>query len=84
MFMGSMTFDLGEDVNDLRDSVHRWAQEKVKPLAGEIDKSNEFPSHLWREMGDLGLLGMTVPGEFGGTEMSYLAHTVAVHLSTGV
>jgi isovaleryl-CoA dehydrogenase len=78
MFMGSMTFDLGEDVNDLRDSVHRWAQEKVKPLAGEIDKSNEFPSHLWREMGDLGLLGMTVPGEFGGTEMSYLAHTVAV------
>jgi isovaleryl-CoA dehydrogenase len=78
MLMGSMTFDLGEDVNDLRDSVHRWAQEKVKPLAGEIDKSNEFPSHLWREMGDLGLLGMTVPGEFGGTEMSYLAHTVAV------
>ena len=78
MFMASMIFDLGEDVNDLRDSVHRWAQEKVKPLAGEIDKTNEFPHHLWREMGDLGLLGMTVPTEFGGTEMSYLAHTVAI------
>jgi isovaleryl-CoA dehydrogenase len=78
MFMASMTFDLGEDVNTLRDSVHRWAQEKVKPLADEIDKTNEFPAHLWREMGDLGLLGMTVPSEFGGTEMSYLAHTVAV------
>jgi isovaleryl-CoA dehydrogenase len=78
MFMASMTFDLGEDVNNLRDSVHRWAQEKVKPLAGEIDKTNEFPTYLWREMGDLGLLGMTIPNEFGGTEMSYLAHTVAV------
>ena len=78
MFMGSMVFDLGEDVNDLRDNVHRWAQEKVKPLAGEIDKNDEFPCHLWREMGNLGLLGMTVPSEFGGTEMSYLAHTVAV------
>ena len=78
MFMASMTFDLGEDVNNLRDSVHRWAQEKVKPLAGEIDKTNEFPTYLWREMGDLGLLGLTIPNEFGGTEMSYLAHTVAV------
>ena len=78
MFMASMTFDLGEDVNTLRDSVHRWAQKKVKPLAGEIDKTNEFPTHLWREMGDLGLLGMTVSSDFGGTNMSYLAHTIAV------
>ncbi|MAI59326.1 MAG: acyl-CoA dehydrogenase [Rhodobacteraceae bacterium] len=78
MFMASMSFDLGEDVNNLREGVHRWAQDKVKPIAGNIDKSDKFPAHLWIEMGDLGLLGMTVPEEYGGTNMSYLAHTVAI------
>jgi isovaleryl-CoA dehydrogenase len=58
--------------------VHRWAQERVKPMAAEIDRTNAFPPQLWREMGDLGLLGITVPEEFGGAGMSYLAHTVAV------
>ena len=78
MFLASMSFDLGEDVSALQGSVHRWAQEQVKPIAADIDRSNEFPAHLWREMGDLGLLGVTVPEEYGGTNMSYLAHTVAV------
>ncbi|MHC9234098.1 isovaleryl-CoA dehydrogenase [Pseudooceanicola sp. 502str34] len=78
MFTASMRFDLGEDVNGLRDAVHRWAQERVKPLAAEIDRSNEFPAALWREMGEMGLLGVTVPEEYGGAGMSYLAHTVAV------
>ncbi|MGR3615433.1 MAG: isovaleryl-CoA dehydrogenase [Paracoccaceae bacterium] len=78
MFNASMTFDLGEDVNALRDMVHRWAQERVRPLAADIDQSNVFPSDLWREMGELGLLGVTVGEEFGGAGMSYLAHTVAV------
>ncbi|UTS80025.1 isovaleryl-CoA dehydrogenase [Phaeobacter piscinae] len=78
MFNASMTFDLGEDVNALRDMVHRWAQERVRPMAQEIDQKNEFPSELWQEMGELGLLGITVPEEFGGAGMSYLAHTVAV------
>ncbi|MEL0436003.1 isovaleryl-CoA dehydrogenase [Phycobacter sp. K97] len=78
MFNASMTFDLGEDVNALRDMVHRWAQERVKPMAQGIDQKNEFPAELWKEMGDLGLLGITVPEEFGGAGMSYLAHTVAV------
>ncbi|MEW2911779.1 isovaleryl-CoA dehydrogenase [Leisingera sp. JC11] len=78
MFNASMTFDLGEDVNALRDVVHRWAQDRVKPMAQEIDQKNEFPAELWKEMGDLGLLGITVPEEFGGAGMSYLAHTVAV------
>ena len=78
MFTNSMTFDLGEDVNALRDMVHRWAQERVKPIAQEIDQSNQFPSALWQEMGELGLLGITVPEEFGGAGMSYLAHTVAI------
>jgi len=78
MFNASMTFDLGEDVNALRDMVHRWAQERIKPMAQEIDQKNEFPAELWQEMGELGLLGITVPEEFGGAGMSYLAHTVAV------
>ena len=78
MFNAAMEFDLGEDVTALREQVHRWAQERVAPLAAEIDQSNQFPAHLWREMGDLGLLGLTVDEEFGGSGMSYLAHTVAV------
>ncbi len=78
MFPHSMSFDLGEDVNALRDMVHRWAQERVKPLAAEIDRSNTFPSELWTEMGELGLLGITVDEAYGGAGMSYLAHVIAV------
>ncbi len=78
MFTAAMQFDLGEDVNALREMVHRWAQDRVKPMAAEIDRSNNFPAELWREMGELGMLGVTVPEEFGGAGMSYLAHTVAV------
>jgi len=78
MFTGSMQFDLGEDVNALREAVHRWAQERLKPMAAEIDRSNEFPPALWTEMGEMGLLGLTVPEDYGGTGMGYLAHVVAV------
>ena len=78
MFQASMSFDLGEDVNALREMVHGWAQERVKPLAARVDRENLFPAELWREMGDLGLLGITVEEEFGGAGMGYLAHTVAV------
>ena len=67
MFTATMQFDLGEDVEGVRDMVHRWAQERVKPMAASIDRD-----------GDLGLLGMTVPEEFGGSGLGYLAHTVAV------
>ncbi len=78
MFNGSMTFDLGEDVNALREMVHRWAQDRVAPLAAGIDAGNVFPAELWAEMGDLGLLGITVPEADGGAGMGYLAHVVAV------
>ena len=78
MFTHSMSFDLGEDVNALRDMVHRWAQDRVKPMAAEIDATNTFPAELWTEMGELGLLGITVDEEHGGAGMSYLAHTVAI------
>ncbi|MGH1445602.1 MAG: isovaleryl-CoA dehydrogenase [Cognatishimia sp.] len=78
MFTHTMNFDLGEDVNALRDMVHRWAQDRVKPMAAEVDAKNQFPNKLWTEMGELGLLGVTVPEEFGGSDMGYLAHTVVV------
>ncbi|WP_380058427.1 isovaleryl-CoA dehydrogenase [Falsihalocynthiibacter sp. SS001] len=78
MFTATMQFDLGEDVNALREMVHRWAQDRVKPMAAEIDATNDFPAELWKEMGELGLLGITVPEEFGGADMGYLAHVIAV------
>ena len=78
MFNASMNFALGEEIESLRDIVHRWAQERVAPMAAEIDSSNCFPPELWLEMGELGLLGVTVSEEYGGADMGYLAHTVAV------
>ena len=78
MFNAAMKFDLGEDVNALREMVHRWAQERIKPMAAEVDQKNEFPNKLWKEMGELGLLGITVPEAFGGADMGYLAHLIAV------
>ncbi len=78
MFTASMVFDLGEDVNALRDMVHRWAQDRVRPVAATIDADNLFPAELWAEMGALGLLGITVDEAFGGAGMSYLAHTIAI------
>ena len=73
-----MNFALGEEIESLREIVHRWAQERVAPMAADIDKDNCFPPELWPEMGELGLLGVTVPEEFGGADMGYLSHTVAV------
>ncbi|WP_300518164.1 isovaleryl-CoA dehydrogenase [Aliiroseovarius sp.] len=78
MFNHTMNFDLGEDVNALREMVHRFAQDRIKPIAAEVDEKNEFPNELWKEFGDLGLLGVTTPEEYGGSDMSYLAHVVAV------
>ncbi len=78
MFHATLNFALGEDIDAIRDTAHRWAQERVKPLAAEIDRTNAFPPHLWKEMGDLGLLGVTVEEEYGGLGLGYLAHAVAV------
>ena len=78
MFTASLDFALGEDLDALREAVQSWAQERVAPLAAGIDRDNVFPAHLWREMGDLGLLGITVPEEYGGAGLGYLAHVVAV------
>ncbi|MCG6884985.1 MAG: isovaleryl-CoA dehydrogenase [Silicimonas sp.] len=78
MFSASMRFDLGEDIEALREMVHRWAQDRVRPMASRIDTENTFPPELWPEMGELGLLGITVGEEYGGAGMGYLAHAVAV------
>ena len=77
MFMSSMDFELGDDIEAMRETVHRWSQDRLKPMAADIDRENYFPEKLWREMGELGILGITVD-DYGGAGMGYLAHTVAV------
>ena len=69
---------LGEDLDMLRDMVYKFARAEIAPRAAEIDKDNEFPVDLWRKMGDLGILGITVAEEYGGSNMGYLAHVVAM------
>ncbi|WP_420394696.1 isovaleryl-CoA dehydrogenase [Acuticoccus sp.] len=73
-----MQYALGEDVDALREATRRFASDRIAPQAEAIDRSNEFPNELWREMGDLGLLGITVEEEWGGAGMGYVAHCVAI------
>ncbi len=74
----SLDFDLGETADMLRQSVANFAASEIAPRAAEIDRSNQFPNDLWRKFGDLGLLGITVPEEYGGAGMGYLEHVVAM------
>ena len=78
MFDKEMNFNLGEEIDALRDMVRRFARDEIAPRADDIDKSNEFPSDLWEKMGQLGLHGITVPQAEGGAGMGYLAHCVAI------
>ena len=78
MHLPSLNFDLGETVDLLRDAVFEFAQAEIAPRAAEIDRSNEFPNELWPMLGDMGLLGITVPEAYGGSDMGYLAHIVAM------
>ena len=70
--------DLGSEIDMLRGSVRDFAEEKIAPIAAEIDKTDQFPVELWPEMGALGLHGITVEEEYGGAGMGYLAHCVAM------
>ncbi|MBZ9863016.1 isovaleryl-CoA dehydrogenase [Mesorhizobium sp. CA12] len=78
MYTNTLNFGLDSDIEGLRDTVRRFAQDRIAPIAAEIDRCNEFPAHLWGELGALGLLGITADPDFGGSGMGYLAHVVAM------
>ncbi|MBZ9755673.1 isovaleryl-CoA dehydrogenase [Mesorhizobium sp. ESP6-5] len=78
MYTNTLSFGHDEDVEALRDLVRRFAQDRIAPIAADIDRESEFPAHLWGELGTLGLLGITADPDFGGSGMGYLAHVIAV------
>ncbi|HRD98238.1 MAG TPA: isovaleryl-CoA dehydrogenase [Rubrivivax sp.] len=78
MNLPGLNFQLGDEIDALRDAVRDFAQAEIAPLAAEADRSNQFPMHLWRKMGELGVLGITVPEAYGGAGMGYLAHIIAM------
>ncbi len=78
MFDKEMNFNLGEEIDGLREMVRRFARDEIAPRADDIDRSNEFPSDLWERMGEIGLHGITVPQGEGGAGMGYLAHCVSI------
>ena len=78
MFFHSINFSIGNDNEVLRDTVYKFAQKEIAPIADQIDKENSFPNHLWKKFGELGLLGITASPKYGGSDMSYLAHCIAI------
>src|SRR5574343_1240762 len=78
MFESTFTFPLGEDIAALREAVRTFAQEQIAPRAAQVDRDNLFPADLWRKLGELGVHGLTVPEEYGGMNMGYVAHMVAM------
>ncbi len=78
MYSGGLSFALGDEIEALRDAVRRFASERIAPLADETDRNNAFPMRLWREFGEMGLLGITAGEEYGGAALGYLAHCVVM------
>src|SRR3569832_2385097 len=78
MHLPGLDFGLGEDVDALRETVRAFAEREIAPYAAEIDRTDQFPMPLWRKMGELGVLGITVPEEYGGANMGYVAHKITI------
>ncbi len=76
--LSTLNFDLGEDIEQLRDLTHQFAEAEIAPLAAAADRDNEFPAQLWPKLGELGLLGVTAEERYGGAGLGYLAHVVAM------
>ena len=75
MNIQTIDFGLGDDINMLRDAVQDFANNEIAPRAAQVDADNEFPADLWRKFGDMGLLGVTVGEEYGGSSMGYVGRT---------
>ena len=78
MSLSAFNFDLGADIDALRDAVREFAQREIAPIAAQTDRDNAFPNALWPKLGELGVLGLTAPEAYGGTPMGYLAHVIAM------
>lgn len=76
--MKGLNFELGESIALLRESVHRFAEDEIAPIAAHVDRENQFPREIWQKLGALGLLGITVDEDYGGSDLGYLAHVVAM------
>ena len=73
-----LNYQLGDDINALRETVKAFADAEIAPRAAELDRTDQFPMDLWQKMGELGLHGITVPETYGGVDMGYVAHMVAM------
>ena len=78
MILQSLDFGLDETLIALRDSIAAFCAKEIAPIAQQVDRDNEFPAQLWKKFGDMGLLGLTVSEEYGGTNLGYLAHIIAM------
>ncbi len=76
--MKGLNFELGESIAMLRDTVRRFAENEIAPIATQVDRDNKYPREIWTKLGDLGLLGITVDEDYGGTDLGYLAHVIAM------
>ena len=82
MYDKTLNFGFNQDLNQLKDTVYKFAQNEIAPLAKNVDENNEFPNFLWKKFGELGLLGITANEDYGGTGLNYLSHCIVCLLYT--